>query len=374
MANLYIHYPFCKQACHYCNFHFSTNAKGRDQMMDLIEEELHMRASELKSPLESIYFGGGSPSLISTERLQNFIARVKNQFDTVKGIEITLEVNPDDVNEEYLQRLKASGINRLSLGIQSFFEKDLLLMHRAHNKVQAEDALREVRKYFDNFSLDLIYGMPYSSMENWQDNLIQALRSEPPHISAYALTIENKTALHHLVKENKVKLLPDEAVNDQYNLLVDQLEQKAYVNYEFSNFGKPGFFSVNNQNYWNGKPYLGLGPSAHSFDGVAERSWNVSNNHLYTIGVHKKKLDRIIERLNTKDRYNEYIMTSLRKKEGVSLAHVANVFGKTYVAYLEEQTARHLSPRNLFWDGDHLKIRKEAKFLTDGIAADLFII
>jgi oxygen-independent coproporphyrinogen-3 oxidase len=374
MANLYIHYPFCKQACHYCNFHFSTATKGRDQMMELIEEELHIRADELKSPLESIYFGGGSPSLISTERITSFISKVTNQFDTVEGMEITLEVNPDDVNEDYLGRLKSAGINRLSLGIQSFLEKDLRLMHRAHDTEQAESALKAVKKYFENFSLDLIYGMPDSSGADWLENLSRALSYDPPHISAYALTVEEKTALHHLVKEDKVTLIPEEAVKEQYDLLVTQLEQKAYINYEFSNFGKPNFFSVNNQNYWNGKPYLGLGPSAHSFDGVTQRSWNVSNNHRYAAGVRTKTLDRETEKLNTKDRYNEYIMTALRKMEGVSLAHVTYAFGKTYAAYLEEQVSRHLAVRNLFWDGDHLKIAKEAKFLTDGIAADLFLI
>ncbi|MBL6661906.1 MAG: radical SAM family heme chaperone HemW [Flavobacteriaceae bacterium] len=374
MANLYIHYPFCKQACHYCNFHFSTGAKGRDQMMELIEEELQMRASELKSPLESIYFGGGSPSLISTERITSFISKVTNQFDTVEGIEITLEVNPDDVDEDYLRRLKLAGINRLSLGIQSFSEKDLRLMHRAHDRKEAENALKAVKKHFENFSLDLIYGMPDSSIADWEESLSHALSYDPPHISAYALTVEEKTVLHHLVNKDKVTLLPEETVKEQYDLLVALLEQKKYINYEFSSFGKPNFFSVNNQNYWNGKAYLGLGPSAHSFDGQAKRSWNISNNHLYASGVQTRKLDREIEQLNTKDRYNEYIMTALRKQEGVSLAHIKNVFGKTHAAYLEEQVSRHLAIRNLFWDGDHLKIVREAKFLTDGIAADLFLI
>ena len=314
MANLYIHYPFCKQACHYCNFHFSTGAKGRDQMMELIEEELQMRASELKSPLESIYFGGGSPSLISTERITSFISKVTNQFDTVEGMEITLEVNPDDVDENYLSRLKLAGINRLSLGIQSFSEKDLRLMHRAHDRKEAENALKAVTKQFENFSLDLIYGMPDSSIGDWEESLLLALSYDPPHISAYALTVEEKTVLHRLVNKDKVTLLPEETVKEQYDLLVALLEQKKYINYEFSSFGKPNFFSVNNQNYWNGKGYLGLGPSAHSFDGQAKRSWNISNNHLYASGVQSGKLDREIEQLNTKDRYNEYIMTALRKQ------------------------------------------------------------
>ena len=203
-------------------------------MIELIEEELQMRANELKSPLESIYFGGGSPSLISTERITSFISKVTNQFDTVEGMEITLEVNPDDVDEDYLRRLKFAGINRLSLGIQSFSEKDLRLMHRAHDRKEAENALKAVTKQFENFSLDLIYGMPDSSIGDWEESLSLALSYDPPHISAYALTVEEKTVLHHLVNKDKVTLLPEETVKEQYDLLVALLEQKKYINYESS--------------------------------------------------------------------------------------------------------------------------------------------
>ena len=374
MSNIYVHYPYCKQACHYCNFHFSTTNKGKDNILDLIEKELEIRSNEVKSPLESIYFGGGSPSLISNKSLDVFLKKINRDFSISDKIEITMEVNPDDVTEDYLHGLKASGVNRLSLGVQSFFEKDLKLMNRAHSADQAHKALSLAGKYFDNFSVDLIYGMPYSSLLDWGENLNLALEYNPLHISAYALTIEKKTALHHQIKKNKIEPIPEESVREHYDFLIDKMDSEGYINYEFSNFGKPGYFSVNNQNYWNGKAYLGLGPSAHSYDGIRQRSWNVSNNHLYAESVSSKKLDRESEILNIKDMYNEYIMTGLRKIEGLSLAHIKKVFGNTYSAYFEEQVERHLEQRNIFWDGDYLKVSRQAKFLTDGIASDLFII
>ena len=374
MSNLYIHYPYCKQACHYCNFHFSTMKKGRDQIMGLIEKELEIRVNEVKSPLDSIYFGGGSPSLISSKSLGCFIQNIKEDFEISNEVEITMEVNPDDVSKDYLLGLKESGINRLSLGIQSFFEKDLQLMNRAHSADQAHKSLGLVGKYFDNFSLDLIYGMPNSNLLDWKKNISLALEHNPLHISAYVLTVEKKTALYHQIKQKRVKPISDEVVKNQYDFLIDKMDSEGYINYEFSSFGKPGYFSVNNQNYWNGKAYLGLGPSAHSYDGIGQRSWNVSNNNLYAAGVNSKKLDLESETLNTKDMYNEYIMIGLRKIDGLSLDHIKKVFGKTYASYLEEQVGRHLDQRNIFWDGDYLKVSKQSKFLTDGIAADLFII
>ena len=374
MSNLYIHYPFCKQACHYCNFHFSTSKDGRNDMFKLIKNELHLRSKELINPIESIYFGGGSPSLISTKNISDFIDLIKNKFEVKKNIEVTLEVNPDDVDEEYLKKIKDSGVNRLSIGIQSFFEKDLIIMNRAHNVRQAHKSLESVSKFFQNFSIDLIYGMPYSSLTNWKNNLEIALSYNPPHISAYALTVEEKTVLYHKVKEKKIDLLDDDDVKQQYEILVNTLEYKGYINYEFSNFAKQNYFSINNQNYWIGKPYLGLGPSAHSYDGKFLRSWNVSNNHNYAKSIMSGVLDLKIEKLSTKDLYNEYLMTALRTYEGVSLDHVKKTFGKRYTMYLEDQVKRHFKYRNLFWDGDFLKVTKKAKFLTDGIAADLFLV
>ncbi|MDA8947935.1 radical SAM family heme chaperone HemW [Flavobacteriaceae bacterium] len=374
MSNLYFHYPFCKQACHYCNFHFSTTSKTENALWMAMKKEMTLRLKELDLPIESIYFGGGSPSLLDPLTISDLLGTIKSVYELKSTVEVTLEVNPDDVTETYLVDLKKAGINRLSLGVQSFLDHDLRLMNRAHQSSQALDALKLISKIFTNFSVDLIYGMPYSSLTDWEQNLDTALSYNPPHISSYALTVEEKTVLYHQVKKNEVILLPEEAVEEQYHFMVQKLEQLGYVNYEFSNFGKPNFFSVNNQNYWKGKPYLGIGPSAHSFDGKHIRRWNVSNNQLYLKSIKEGQLPFEEEQLTQKDRYNEYLMTGLRTINGVSLLHVQETFGKRYALYLEEQAARHLSEQNFFWDGDHLKISASAKFLTDGLAADLFIV
>jgi len=337
-------------------------------------KELDLRLTELKTPLESIYFGGGSPSLLSADKLSNLIHQSKAKFSFHDGIEITLEVNPDDVSKSYLKDVKEAGVNRLSLGVQSFYEKDLKLMNRAHSVDQALQSMEWVSSVFSNFSVDLIYGMPNSTLKEWETNLNQALKFNPPHISTYALTVEEKTALYYQVEKGEVFLLIEEDVKAQYDFLVKRLEALNFINYEFSNFGKKDFFSINNQNYWNGKPYLGIGPSAHSYDGASTRTWNVSNNHKYVAALKKGFLDNETERLSKKDQYNEYVMIGLRKIEGLSKEHVEKTFGKTYAAYLESQVSRHLEERNLFWDGDFLKITPKAKFLSDGLAADLFKI
>ena len=374
MSNLYFHYPFCKQACHYCNFHFSTNSKNKDTLWETMKKELVLRSKEISEPIESIYFGGGSPSLLNPKAIEDLIKLIKLHFKLENHLEVTLEVNPDDVTADYLSGLKKAGISRLSLGVQSFIDKDLVLMNRAHNNSQSLNALEIISKTFTNYSLDLIYGMPYSSLAEWEENLETALGFNPPHISAYALTVEEKTALYHNVKKGEVVLLSEEAVEKQYQLMVQKLESLGYINYEFSNFGKPEFFSVNNQNYWQGKSYIGIGPAAHSFDGKNIRKWNVSNNQLYINSIKEGKLPFKEEQLTLKDRYNEYLMTGLRTTHGISLLHVQETFGDRYGMYLEEQAARHLSENFFFWDGDHLKVSAKAKFLTDGLASDLFMV
>ena len=374
MSNLYFHYPFCKQACHYCNFHFSTNQKQVDQLWYSMQRELEIRFDEVKVPLQSIYFGGGSPSLLPPNKIASLLDRVKAQHSIHDSLEITMEVNPDDVTREYLKEIKQAGVNRLSLGIQSFQEKDLQLMNRAHTADNALNALEWVSDIFLNFSIDLIYGIPNSTLKEWEENLNKALEFNPPHISTYALTVEEKTALYHQVEKGEVLLVDEDEVKEQYDLMRNRLEELNFINYEFSNFGKEDFFSVNNQNYWNGRPYIGIGPSAHSYDGVSIRSWNVSNNHKYISSIEKGELDREEESLSKKDQYNEYIMTGLRKIEGLSLEYIELTYGKMYADYFEAQVSRHLKERNFFWDGDFLKITPKAKFLTDGLAADLFII
>lgn len=374
MAGIYFHFPFCRQACHYCNFHFSTQLKYQDEMLQAFEKEIELRADELSAELESIYFGGGSPSLLSPKSVEHLNNVVIKKFKSHENIEITIEVNPDDVSYDYLKALKSAGINRLSIGIQSFSDAELRLMNRIHNADQGIKTLDWTAQLFNNFSLDLIYGTPSSDLSSWKNNLNQALSFDVPHLSSYALTVEPKTVLAHQVKNKEVQLPDDEWVKIQYDWMVDTMEEAGYENYEFSNFSKPGFNAVNNANYWKGKAYIGIGPAAHSFDGKRKRSWNPSNNIKYLKSIQQGILPAQFENLNTHEAFNEYLMTALRTSWGVSLQKINQTFGGHYSNYLEKQVENHLIDQRLYWDGDALKVSKSAKFLTDGIASDLFLL
>tara|TARA_B100001059_G_scaffold83149_1_gene81206 strand:+ start:1875 stop:3005 length:1131 start_codon:yes stop_codon:yes gene_type:complete len=374
MAGIYFHFPFCRQACHYCNFHFSTQLKYQDEMLKAFEKEIELRADELTVELESIYFGGGSPSLLCPKSVEHMISVVIKKFKSHENIEITIEVNPDDVSYDYLKALKSSGINRVSIGIQSFSDADLRLMNRIHNADQGMKTLDWTVQLFNNFSIDLIYGTPSNDLFSWKNNLNQALSFDVPHLSSYVLTVEPKTVLAHKVTNKEVRLLDDELVRIQYDWMVDTMEEAGYENYEFSNFSKPGFNSVNNANYWKGKAYMGIGPAAHSFDGKRKRSWNISNNIKYLKSIQQGILPAQFENLNTHEAFNEYLMTALRTTWGVSLQKINQTFGGHYSNYLEKQVESHLIDQRLYWDGDTLKVSKSAKFLTDGIASDLFLL
>ena len=311
---------------------------------------------------------------MNPKAIRSLIQAASDQFVLHPRVEITVELNPDDVSPAYLEDLRAIGVNRLSLGVQSFWSSELQMMHRVHDAKDASSALTACAALFDNYSIDLIYGMPGSSLEDWRYNLDQLSTVNVPHLSAYALTVEPQTALSYKVAKGRIQLLDEEAVADQYYLLLEYTKQMGLDNYEFSNFGRPGYYSVNNSNYWKRKPYLGLGPGAHSFDGAFRRCWNVSNNTLYTKGIAQKKLAISEEKLSQKDCFNERIMTGLRTKWGVDRQQIERLFGPTYAAHLEQQAQPHLIQENLFWDGDVLLVTEKAKFLTDGIAADLFLI
>lgn len=375
MASVYFHVPFCKQACHYCNFHFSTSLKNKNLLLKAMLKELELRKAEFSKTerVNSIYFGGGTPSLLSAIEIKMMIDAVKTNFDLASEVEITLEMNPDDDRQNYLKELKEVGINRLSIGVQSFFDDELKLMNRAHSADEAFLLLKKVKELFDNFSLDLIYGMPLSNLEKWKKNIEFALRFEPNHISSYALTIEPKTVLSHQVKKQQVEVLDDDEILAQFNFLMDRLENEGYEHYELSSFGKPNFQSVNNSAYWSGKSYLGIGPSAHSFDGNT-RSWNISNNAKYINGISTNRPFIEREILNEIDRYNEYLMTGLRTKNGISLSYIEDKFGLRYKELLEKEAQNHITSQMLYWDGDVLKVSRKAKFLVDGLASDLFIL
>lgn len=372
MAGIYIHIPFCKQACHYCDFHFSTSLKKKDELVSALAKELQLRKDEfINTEVQTIYFGGGTPSLLTNDELVFLINTVYENYKVTENPEITLEANPDDLSKTRILELSKSPVNRLSIGIQSFFESDLKLMNRAHNAEEAKECLSVATQYFDNISIDLIYGIQGASNTQWLQNIEIALRYNVPHISSYALTVEPKTALAAFVKKGVIDDVNDEQAHEQFHLLKDKLEASGFVHYELSNFGKEGYFSKNNSAYWQGKPYIGIGPSAHSFNGK-QRGWNVRNNNKYINEIAKNKLPIEIETLTTTDRYNEYIMTGLRTIWGVSLDKVEKDFGKTYKDYLKEQAETFINQHLLYIDNKHIRVTKKGQFLSDGIASELF--
>ncbi len=394
MSGIYIHIPFCKQACHYCDFHFSTSMKKKEEMVLALAKEIKLRKNEFENEtIETIYFGGGTPSILTNDEIRYLIDAIYENYTVSENPEITLEANPDDLtilsvraqSRTIFEEYKSIGINRLSIGIQSFFEEDLMMMNRAHNSAEALECLKEATKYFDNISLDLIYGIPRMSNEKWKQNIETALSFGIPHISSYALTVEPKTALSKLIQTGKIAKPSDDLAQEHFSILVETLETNGFIHYELSNFGKPTYFSKNNSAYWLGKKYIGIGPSAHSYDGIS-RSWNVSNNSIYLKSLEDNKLPNEIEILSKTDRYNEYIMTGLRTIWGVSLERIENEFGSEYLDYLNRQTDKHIKNNVLeivtssdFAFGRNriekiLRTTPKGKFLTDGIASDLFLI
>ena len=343
-------------------------------MVLAIAKEIRMRKSEFQNEVvETIYFGGGTPSVLQNSELQLLIDEVYENYKVAENPEITLEANPDDLSKNRIIELSKTPINRLSIGIQSFFEDDLKMMNRAHNSAEAKDCLELATQYFDNISLDLIYGIPGMSNERWKQNIETALSFGIPHISSYALTVEPKTALSKLIQTGKIAKPKDEVAEAHFSILVETLQQNDFIHYELSNFGKENYFSKNNSAYWLGKKYIGIGPSAHSYDGVS-RSWNIANNSLYLKSIQEDKLPNEIEILSIADRYNEYIMTGLRTIWGVSLERVETEFGTEYLNYLHKQAQKFINDNLLSIDNNILKPTSKGKFLTDGIASDLFYL
>jgi oxygen-independent coproporphyrinogen-3 oxidase len=343
-------------------------------MIAALVKEIEIRKEELQNTvIETIYFGGGTPSVLSVNEIQQLIDAVYQNHRVVEHPEITLEANPDDLSEAKIIELSKSPINRLSIGIQSFFEKDLKLMNRAHNSEEAKESLSLAIQYFDNISVDLIYGIPDCTNEEWKENIQTALSFGVPHISSYALTVEPKTALADFIKKGIIKNVDDEKAQEQFNILIEELTKANFVHYETSNFGKNNFFSRNNSSYWLGKSYLGIGPSAHSFDGK-QRSWNLRNNPKYIKSIQQNQLPIERETLSKTDRYNEYIMTGLRTIWGISLKKINKDFGEKYLMYLESQAKKHIEQELLYIENQVLKTTPKGKFLSDGIASDLFIL
>jgi len=383
MAGIYLHIPFCKQACYYCDFHFSTSLKRKEEMILALVKELKLRKEELQNEMiESIYFGGGTPSLLTIVEIQLLVDTVYKNYEVVDNPEITLEANPDDLNDDQIEKLKNTKINRLSIGIQSFFNEDLKALNRAHSAEEAKRSLSVATRYFNNITIDLIYGIPTMSNARWTENLKIAFDSGVNHISSYALTIEPKTALDTFIKKGKYPPIDEEKALNHFNILVEETEKKGFKQYEISNFGKHDCFSKHNTSYWIGRSYMGIGPSAHSYNGT-HRSWNVSNNAKYLKAIQSDTIPQEIEKLTVKDKFNEKIMTGLRTIWGISMNEIVLNFGTDYYEHLLKNSKEFINQQFLeivtFSDSNNnnlevLKITIKGKFLVDGIASELFMI
>ena len=378
MSGLYLHIPFCKQACHYCDFHFSTSLRRKEEMLSAMENEIRMRRHELRASdpsghiVETIYFGGGTPSLLNPKEIERIISCIEDNFEVQPDAEITLEVNPDDLDPTRIAELSKTPVNRLSLGVQSFRDEDLRFMNRAHDREQALTALEASCAHFQNVTIDLIYGIPGLDLDAWRANLAQAFEFPMQHISSYALTVEPKTALDHFIRTGKCKAPDEEEARIHFEVLMEESAKQGFIHYEVSNFAKPGYFSRHNASYWQGKPYLGIGPSAHSYSG-STRSWNISNNAKYLKGIERGDPDREIENLSVNDRMNEMIMTGLRTIWGLSLESFEAQFGSHHLKGLLMRSERFLLQGLLEVESERLRATKAGFFLIDGIASDLFM-
>ena len=373
MSGIYIHIPFCKKACHYCNFHFSTNQNSKSAFIKAVCKELMLRKSEYASEIQSIYFGGGTPTVLEVSELEVILQTVYKHYKVSDMPEITLEANPDDLDEEKIKALSNTKINRLSIGIQSFHESDLAVMNRAHNADEAKKCLEIATTYFDNITIDLLFGMPTMSVDQWRQNLQTAFGYGIKHLSCYALTVEPKTALEHFIKKGSQPPMDDEVTAQHFEVLLEETSAQGLTHYETCSFGHPEYYSKHNTSYWLGKTYMGVGPSAHSFDGI-QRSWNVSNNSKYIKSLEVDIRPFESEVLSLENRFNEYIMTGLRTIWGISLDKIEADFGVKIKAQLLENSKKFRTSKTLILEDNHLKVTSTWKFLSDGIASDLFLV
>lgn len=374
MAGIYFHIPFCKQACHYCDFHFSTSLKYRHELLQAMHQEIALQAKYLKgTAIETIYFGGGTPSILTVAEIQQLIDQAAVHYTLSPNAEITLEANPDDLEATHVDALRGTLVNRFSIGIQSFFEEDLRWMNRAHGAVDAETVIKRVQDAgFQNITADLIYGYPLLDNRKWQQNIEKLLSFDIPHISAYSMTVEPQTVLGTLIRKGKQMPMDEQQSASQFEYLMDALGLAGYAHYEISNFAKPGAYALHNSNYWRGIPYLGIGPSAHSFDGET-RQWNVSNNAKYIRALQQGQVPYEWEQLTVQDKLNEYIMTSLRTMWGMDLKCVEENFGQQYQQMLHNGLQPFLSAGEVSITGQVAVLTRRGKLVADHIASELFV-
>ena len=372
MAGLYIHIPFCRKACNYCNFHFSTSLNQINEMVSSIAKEMEMRAKEIDEEINTIYFGGGTPSLLHIGLLETLMNAAREHYNINDQAEITLEANPDDIDLEKAEAWKTLGINRFSIGIQSFADENLKWMNRAHNAKQSITAVDIIKQTgFQNYSIDLIYGTPGQSMEGWIKDLRTAFELGVPHLSCYALTVEEKTALNSLIKKGELPEINQDEQAERFEALMQLSADAGYHHYEISNFALPGYESKHNSAYWEGAVYLGFGPSAHSFDGV-KRKWNVSNNTDYIKSLTNHLLPHKEETLSKKDVLNEYIMTALRQSKGIEKKILLQKGGQTYLTEISSLINPYVKTQKVVEDETGWRLTNHGKFFADGIAATLF--
>jgi len=373
MAGIYIHIPFCKKACHYCDFHFSTSPQYKEQMLNALRTEIILRKNYLNNEkIETIYFGGGTPSLMNADELQVLIGQITDLFEVSATAEITIEANPDDLNPQYVREIKSTLINRFSIGVQSFFEDDLKWMNRAHTASEAQSGIKRVQDAgFENITTDLIYGFPLLTNEKWEFNIQKLIEYQVPHISSYSITVEPNTALAKLISKEKQASMDEGQSANQFLMLIDQLSESGFDHYEISNFSKPGMQSRHNSNYWDGVNYLGIGPSAHSFNGES-RQWNISNNSKYIDGIELKKVPAETELLTTENKINEYIMTSLRTSKGMNLQLITLKFGSDYANEIYNSLEPFIEKEWVTINEQIVTLTREGKLFADHIASELF--
>ena len=375
MSGIYIHIPFCKQACHYCDFHFSTSLQNKGLLVNSILSEIDLRLNYLPNKkIESIYFGGGTPSLLSEKETFLILEKIYKLYNVSKDVEITLECNPDDLTDEKLKELKRLEVNRLSIGLQSFDEEELIWMNRAHTAKESESSVKRAQdRGFENITIDLIYGSKFSNLPNWKKTLNKAIALDVKHISSYNLTIEEKTKLGHDFKLKKEVAIDDEKSSELFLEMINRLEKNNFIHYEISNFGKEGFFSLHNSNYWKGEHYLGLGPSAHSFDGQS-RQWNVSNNNIYLKRISEKNESYFEKEILTeKERFNEYVLTSLRTIWGIDLNYLSANFNTEFVKHYLIQIEKYIKQETVVINNTTYTLTEKGKLFADKIASELFV-
>ena len=373
MAGIYLHIPFCKQACYYCDFHFSTSMKIKDDFVIALRKEIKLQKDYLKDEVvNTIYFGGGTPSLLSYDDLMLLFDDLNENFIVAMNPEITLEANPDDLSNKKLKELRKTSVNRLSIGVQSFHEEDLKFMNRAHTSNEALNCIKNAQDIgFENLTIDLIYGVPTLSNDNWKKNLETAYSLGIPHLSCYCLTVESKTVLADFIRKGKVPDVDEQKSSNHFEIMLEEMDKHGYEQYEISNFCKDEKYSKHNSAYWSGEKYLGLGPSAHSFNGTI-RQWNVSNNSSYIKSIMENAIPNESETLTNEQRFNEYILTSLRTKWGTDINKIEKNFGSDTKETLMNQVADFIERGLIIQNNNHLFLTTKGKLIADTITSDLF--